>query len=153
MSMCNEMVPDCTVLLYTLCYITLPCKNLHTLLQCHSCSVAQSCSDSQLINPVVIFVIIKTRKREGGVWSIVEQKGVTQIEYSVWASTWVVWAITALYEGFFSCNVMFEELFLITFILNKLYWQDSLVKINFAWHCSVYRIFTYVWGFLGVNPN
>jgi len=62
------MVLNRTVLImvHTVTY-NLPRKNLHTLLQCHSCNVAQSCSDSQLMNPVVIFVIIKTRKREGGV--------------------------------------------------------------------------------------
>jgi len=83
MSVCSEMVPNGCIVVHIVIY-SFPRKNLHTLLQCHSCNVAQSCSDSQLINPVVIFVIIKTRKRgEGGVWSIVEQKGVTQIEYSV----------------------------------------------------------------------
>ena len=54
----------------------LPRKNLHTLLQCHSCNVAQSRSDSQLINPVVIFVIIKTRKRgKGGFEALLNRKG------------------------------------------------------------------------------
>ena len=54
----------------------------------------------------------------------------------------------ALWEIFFSCNILFLELFLITFILNTLHWQDSLVKDKFCVTLQCLPGFTYVWGLL-----